>query len=150
METGPEKRLKFRYRSVKDLRLPIEVGNWPLKEFWSTLKLSRCVRFPRDSGRWPVNHLQSKSSFTTVSSLQVIPDQLQAPAVFVVFHPTDVVLARSSRTASSLPGIAEQVGRKIMTRRRARTVRGRAGRGDSLIRGAGGVAREGAARGVTV
>ena len=103
-----------------------------------------------DSGRWPVKPLSYKFSSTTVSFLQVIPDQLQAPAVFVVSHPTDVVLVRSSRAASSPPGIAEQVGRKIMTRRRARTVCSRARGGDSLIRALGWVVREGSARGVTV
>ena len=71
--------------------------------------------------------------------------------VFVVFHPTDVDMsATSSRAASSPPGIAEQVGRKIMTRRRARTVFSRAGGGDGLIRALGWVVREGSARGVTV
>ena len=103
-----------------------------------------------DSGRWPVKPLQPNCSSTTVSSLQTTPDQLQAPAVFVAFHPTDVVLAKLSRTASSLPGIAEQVGGQIMARRRARTVRGRAGRGDSLITGEGGAAREVGARGSEV
>ena len=78
---------------------------------------------------------------------QVMPSQSQAPMVFVVSHPSDVVLARSSRAASSLPGIAEQEGGKIMTRRRARTACSRAGRGDSLIRALGGVARKGGARG---
>ena len=102
-----------------------------------------------DSGRWPVKPLQPNCSSTTVSSLQTTPDQLQAPAVFVVFHPTDVVLAKSRRTASSLPGIAEQVGGKTMTRR-ARTVRSRARGGGSLIRALGWVVREGGARGVTV
>ena len=66
-----------------------------------------------DSRRWPVKPLPYNLSSTTVSSLQTTPDQLQAPAVFVVFHPTGVVLAKLSRTASSLPGIAEQVGGKI-------------------------------------
>ena len=103
-----------------------------------------------DSGRWPVKPLQDKSSFTTVSFLQLTPPQEQAPVVFVVSHPTDVVLARSSRAVSSPPGIAEQVGRKFMTRRRARTVCSRAGGGDSLIRALGWVVREGSARGVTV
>ena len=65
----------------------------------------------------------------------------------MVFHPSDVdMLAKSSRTASSLPGIAEQVGGKTMTRR-ARTVRSRAGGGGSLIRALGWVVREGGARG---
>ena len=81
-----------------------------------------------------------------MSSLQATPDQLQAPAVFVVSHPTDVVSARSSRAVSSLPGIAEQVGGKTMTRR-ARTVRSRAEGGGSLIRALGWVVREGGARG---
>ena len=103
-----------------------------------------------DSGRWPVKPLSCKFSFTTVSSLQVTPDQLQASVVFVVSHPTDVVLARSSREVSSPPGIAEQDGGKIMTRRRVRTVRGRAGGGGSLIRVLGWVVREGGVRRVTV
>ena len=85
-----------------------------------------------------------------MSFLQVTPDQSQAPAVFEVSHPTDVVSARSSRAVSSPPGIAEQVGGKIMTRRRARTACSRAGRGVSLIRALGWVVREGSAREVTV